>query len=331
MRFRMSSSPTSRQPSALSAADGESVSRQSDPESAKRDAVVRALTDDGGFRVICIDLTQTVAEVVRRQALTGGVAQTLGELIVGAALVRETMSPNERVQLLLRQGEQGARLVAESQPDGAGRGLALVPETRPQGSTWFFEAQRTLPSGHMHRGVIDLARPNIAEALVGYMLRSEQVASAVDVACEIDPTSGTVLRAGGYLVQLLPELSETTLAIMTARLGEFPRVGTFWPGAAERSAPGELVLEGAYGPQGVPGRMLEELLFGMPFTVTEHGSLHWDCSCSEARMLLSLSALPRADLHELFRDTGALTLTCDYCRTDYTVHRGMLDGLQQPS
>ncbi len=293
--------------------------------------MVRALTDDGGFRVICIDLTQTVAEVVRRQALTGVHARALGELIVGAALVRETMSPKERVQLLLRQGEQGVRLVAESQPDGTGRGLALAPDTHPSGSAWFFEAERTLPTGHMHRGVIDLERPDIAEALVGYMLRSEQVASAVDVACEIDPTSAQVLRAGGYLVQLLPELSESTLAIMTARLSEFPRVGTFWPGAADRVAPDEVILDGEYGPQGVPGRMLEELLYGMPFTVTEHGSLRWGCRCSEARMLLSLSALPRAELHELFSDTGALTLTCDYCRTDYTVHRGMLDGLQQPS
>lgn len=279
----------------------------------QQDCAIRALTEDGAFRVIVVDTTALAREVVSRQSLEGGTAVTLAELVTAAVITRETMSPRERIQVIMRHGNAGM-LVADAHPDGWCRGLGRAGQGSGEtASAYVFEVQRTLPNGNLHRGFVDTPEPRVGEGLVAYMGRSEQVMCAVAVACHLDD-AGQVVQAGGYLVQLLPELSESMLAIMTERLADFP--------------PAERFLDGTKkGAQ----RLLEELLYGMPHAVTESSSLRFGCECSEARMLAGLAALPRTELESLAEDAGGLSTQCDWCGTSYAISAAQLRGLLGPS
>ena len=87
------------------------------------DRVVRAITDDGAFRVITAMTTETVRGAVAAQEARGPIAQRFGELITGAILVREAMAPALRVQGILKGKRSKGSLVADSHPDGTSRGL----------------------------------------------------------------------------------------------------------------------------------------------------------------------------------------------------------------
>jgi len=146
------------------------------------------------------------------------------------------------------------------------------------------------------------------------MASSEQVATMMAVACVIE--AGRVRAAGGYMVQLLPEVGRAPLAIMTERLRDFERID---------------------GPEGIlaklnaePAPLLEELLYGMPFTPLGDSPLSFQCRCGAVRVMSALASLSRDDLSELLREP-VIEMSCDYCGKSYAVAPEQLKGMLEQS
>jgi molecular chaperone Hsp33 len=276
------------------------------------DRIVRAITNDGGFRVITARTTDTVRGVIEAQAVSGDTARRLGEVVTGAVLVREAMAPQLRVQVIMKGAGGRGGIVADAQPGGLTRGLVQ----RPSDGTHFHlghgalcQVIRTMPSGELHQGIVEAPREGgVSGALMAYMHQSEQITTflAASVAFE-----GERLRAaGGYLVQVLPEFTQAMLAIMTERLDDF----SARPDALETTV-------------GDPEDMLGELLYGMEFTKVEESGVHFGCNCSQVKVVGALASLSREDIESLTDEGGVVELSCDYCGTRYQVGPGQLRGL----
>jgi molecular chaperone Hsp33 len=280
------------------------------------DSALRAMTDDGAFRVVTVRTTDTVQRLLQAQKIAGGTAERLGELVTGAILVRETMAPDYRLQALLRGPDNHTRLVADSHPDGGTRGLVHQRETDSSplvlnGCT--LEIVRTLYNGELHRGVVEVPEGGgMSEALMSYLQSSEQVASMLSVACVLE--GERVVAAGGYLVQLLPEVGRGPLAIMAERLSDFRDISKLLTDSDAAPAP-----------------LLEELLYGMPFTRLDDRPLHWQCRCSTVRVMSSLATLPKQDLADLIAGGNNIELSCDFCGQAYNVSPAQLSGLLEQS
>jgi len=278
---------------------------------ASTDTVIRAMTHDGSFRVIVAFTTDTNREIVRLQAAKGHVVQQLADLVTGTILVRETMAPQLRVQGVLRPPGGKGTLVADSHPDGTSRGLANLPESAgtllDDGSVLLM--MRTLPSGKLHQGMVEVRQARgLSDALMTYFQESEQVSTTLSVGTIVQGEE--LIASGGYLVQLLPELSESVLAVMTERLSAFPPIDTL------------LSAEGTS-----PDRVLEELLYGMPYTVTETSTLSFACNCSIVRIVAGLATLGREEIASLVEKREVLDISCDFCGQEYHVPPDQLAGL----
>lgn len=269
------------------------------------DTVARALTQDGAFRVIAALTTGTVRGAVDAQSARGAVAESFGDLITGAVIIREAMAPRLRVQAILK-GRAGGSMIADSQPDGTSRGLVSFGagkggalKAKPEAA--LLQMMRTLPSGAIHQGVVAVPdEGGISAALMVYMAESEQITTTICVATVVEDDA--IVAAGGYMVQLLPEIERGPLMIMTERLAALPNLGD--------------ILKD---PATTPDSLINELLYGMPFTRTEESPLAFGCNCSQTRLLQSLATLPRSDIEELVRDGEVLEINCDYCRKDYRI------------
>jgi molecular chaperone Hsp33 len=285
------------------------------------DRVKRALTDDNAFRVITVDATETVRGVLEAQKATGPVGRVFAELVVGAILVRETMSPDLRVQAILQSGEGAGkpwRMIADAHPDGLTRGLVQLRDeaqraTFSLGEGARLQVARTLHNGALHQGVVVAPKEGgISGALMGYMQSSEQVASTI--ALGMHQQDGKIIAAGGYIVQLLPELPEGPLAVMTERLHHFDPIDKLLAsGGAE------------------PTMLMSELLYGMPYAEVGHDQVHFGCNCNRERILATLATLPRADVQELLAGGAPVEMTCDYCGTNYAIEPAVLQGLIDPN
>ena len=62
------------------------------------DSVVRAMTNDGAFRIVAARTTDTGQAVIAAQKLSGVLAHNMADLVTTAVLYRETMAPSQRVQ-----------------------------------------------------------------------------------------------------------------------------------------------------------------------------------------------------------------------------------------
>ncbi len=277
------------------------------------DNVLRAITDDGAFRVIAADTTATVRGAIEAQRpATPELARTFADLLTGAVLVRESMAPENRLQAILQGDDPRLRMVADTHPDGATRGLIQTPsdvKAMPLGDRGMLQVARTLHNGSLHQGVVRVPPDaTVSAALMAYMQDSEQTVTMIAVGCHI--ASGEVVAAGGYMVQLLPEASEGPLMVMTERLKDFQDIVP-------------LLARGAASPE----ELLRETLYGMPYTKVGDRKVHFGCNCSSERLAMSLASLPRADIESLMADGKTLDIECDYCRTKYEFTTEQLRGL----
>ncbi|HEY3236441.1 MAG TPA: Hsp33 family molecular chaperone HslO, partial [Polyangiaceae bacterium] len=150
------------------------------------DSVLRAITDDGAFRVITARTTETVRAAVSAQQASGRTARHFGDLITAAILFRETMAPQLRVQGIIRGARGRGSLVADSHPSGKTRGLIQLPKDASEidvGPGAVLQLMRTLPSGRISQGIVQVPESgSISEALMVYMQVSEQVVSMLALA-----------------------------------------------------------------------------------------------------------------------------------------------------
>lgn len=281
------------------------------------DSIFRAMTDDGTFRVVTIDGTQTAKAVCAAQRVRGETARHLAELVLGAALIRETMSPGLRVQGILRSRDGSGYLLGDSHPSGSSRGLfsrkADIEDFQLQGAV--LQMVRTMHDGRIQQGLVAVPDDaDVSRALMTYMQESEQIVTMIAVGATFADAAafadGAVASAGGYLVQLLPQAERAPLAVMTERLEDFRNI--------------DPILAA---PNFSPRVLCEELLYGMPFTELGNSSLSSECWCSRTALLGALSTLDRAEVQSMVSDGEAIEISCDYCQALYRLAPAELQGL----
>jgi molecular chaperone Hsp33 len=284
----------------------------------EKDAVMRAMTNDGAFRVVAARTTDTTRGVTTAQRLCGPVAHDMADLVTAAVLYRETMAPSLRVQCIVRFAEGAGQLVADSHPDGWSRGLLQTstpdspPDIRDTPAT--LEMMRTLPNSDLHRGVVEVPQSgNLSEAFMRYMQLSEQIVSMISLGSVLE---GSDQASGGFVVQLLPEAAEAEEAMetMTQRLDDFVEIR------------GRLQDSDAS-----PARLIEQIFEGMPFTWLHQSNVRFGCQCSQLRVMTTLSLLDRSEIQELAEEGEPLSIGCDYCGASYTVEVAQLQGLLSAS
>jgi molecular chaperone Hsp33 len=145
-----------------------------------------------------------------------------------------------------------------------------------------------------------------------YMQTSEQVVSMLAMGTLLDESR--VTAAGGYLVQLLPEVGRGPLMVMTERLREFENID------AQLRDPGFS-----------PTALLEELLWGMPFTRLEESKVGFECWCNELRVVSAISTLPKQDIEHLLSGGEVLEIACEYCKREFRIPPARLQGLLDES
>jgi molecular chaperone Hsp33 len=274
------------------------------------DSILRAMTNDGSFRVVTLSSANTVAGVLDSQAVQGTTARHLADLTTGAILIRETMSPTLRVQGILRRMDERGYLLADSHPSGRARGLASLKVK--EGFTLddaMLKMVRSLQDGRIHQSVVSVPRGgDVSAALMAYMQESEQITTMISVSTLQE--GSRVRAAGGYLVQLLPNAKRELVMIMTERLEDFRNID-------------KLMEREDFSPRW----LLAELLYGMEHTVVGEGVLQAGCWCSRSSMMAALASLSRNEVRDMVDAGEVLEISCDYCRKDYRVTPRELMGL----
>ncbi len=272
------------------------------------DEILRAITNDGAFRVIAGYLSETIDNVLRVQSIGPNFHCAMGELLLGAALVRETTAPNRRVQFA-RQYQSGTKLIADSHADGMNRGIIenIADSKRSSSLTVSY----SLRGGALYQSVVDTKdTSDMASILVNYMETSEQIVCVIQIASQTDaltpasrsgndPKKNKSIACMGFIVQLLPEAEEHHLREMVGHLEEMPTCQ-------------QLLAEGK-----TPREVIDRILSGQEYTELAASPLFHGCTCSRERFFAAMAGVDQQELKEMAADKKPTELQCDVCKTYY--------------
>jgi molecular chaperone Hsp33 len=284
------------------------------------DYLVRSITKDGSIRGLAAVSTDLVEEARRRHEAYPTAAAALGRALTGGALLGAGLKSGQRMALKFEGDGPLKKILVEAESNGAVQGYVAEPGVHlpPKngkldvsgalGRTGLLTVSKDLRLKEPYQGIVQLVSGEIAEDLAFYLVESEQVPSALALGVYVDP-DGRVAAAGGFLIQTLPPIQEEVLDRLIARIQQLPPVTD--------------LLRGGRSPEDVLAAMYGDL----PYSILEKYALAWQCSCSRERVEKALITLERAELADLAAQEESATITCEFCRQDYTFKQEDLQRL----
>lgn len=277
--------------------------------SQSQDGAVRVMAQDGSFRAIAVNAPDSVQAAMKAQGVTlDSEGALLGELMLGASMIRETMAPGQRLQMVV---SSHGSVAADTHPGGMVRAILRRPggDAVRLAGQGHMQVMRAMFDGQLHQGTLEVYEDGgMSAALQDYLLRSEQVESVLQVCCVVE--GGQVKVAHGYLVQRLPEAGDQQFAQMQEHEAGLPSL---------HDGVGREAL--------APAAMVASLMGEIPYVTLEEPEIFFGCNCSHHRVLGALVTLGRQELQQMVDDKESVKTDCDYCGQHYEIGVESLRGL----
>jgi molecular chaperone Hsp33 len=283
----------------------------------RNDYMVRATALDGLVRAFAIDSTATVGELRRRHATDPAVTAALGRLATGALLFGAMLKDEDQLVTVRVQGNGPAgTLLASANGNGEVRGLVSNPRPDVEqvngsgklnvsgvvGTEGRLTVTRDLGMRQPHTSTVELVSGEVGEDLAHFLATSEQIPSAVGIGVFVQ-TTGDVEAAGGYIVQLMPGITESEAARIEAVIRDLPHPTT--------------MLRDGYSPEGMLTR-----IFDSDLQILENKPVRFHCPCSKERAERALMLLGRDELAAIIEadaEKGATEVICQFCTAVYAI------------
>lgn len=288
-----------------------------------RNYLVRAAAFDGLVRAFAIDATDVVGELAARHATEPAVSAALGRLSTGALLFGAMLKDDDQLVTIRVQGDGPAgTLLATANGRGEVRGLVATPRPGVEqvrngklnvrgavGTDGRLTVTRDLGMRQPYSGTVRIVSGEIGEDLAHYLATSEQVPSAVGIGVFVQPDE-SIEAAGGYIVQLMPGVSDRTATEIEHAVRAMPHPTTM---LRQHETP-EDILTRIFGPDG--------------FTVLDRRPVRFHCPCTKERAERALLLLGAEQIEELRENPDDGTeLKCEFCLTAYAFSDEELQAL----
>jgi molecular chaperone Hsp33 len=300
------------------------------PVTVTADQVRRFIFENQPVRGHWVHLEGAWRELRAHASYPPAVTELLGQAVVASVLLAATLKfrgtltfqleGDGAVSLLVAQCTHDFRVRAVARCDSAAvRALFAAESGAPEGAALFrslvgdtgritvtVEAEE---KSLRYQGIVPLSGHSLAESLEVYFASSEQLPTRVLLTA--DETHGA-----GMLVQRLPGAEDSLIsessAVEEAWAGAQRGIRQLGPGRLREHGIEELLAEG------FPGHDLR-LFRGAP--------VRFECRCSEGRVTGLLRALGPLEVHEVLKEQGSVTVTCEFCHRPYRFDPVDIDAL----
>lgn len=276
------------------------------------DRIVRATAANAQIRIFAADTKDTVETARVKHQTTPVATAALGRLLTAGAMMGTMLKGADDLLTLKITG------------DGPLGGIVVTADANADVKGYVGNPNADLPlnakgkldvSGAVGKGRLDIIRDmglkepyvgqtplisgEIAEDLTFYFANSEQVPSSVGLGVLVD-RDYTVKRAGGFIVQLLPNASDEVIDRLEENLSKIKSVTAFF--------------ESGLGTED----LIRVICEGMDPEITDTIPVRFYCNCSRERVEKALISIGHKELDDMIADGKEVNLNCGFCNTDYT-------------
>lgn len=265
------------------------------------DIRTRFIFDDMPIRGMYIRLEKVWHHIVNQKHYPVAICRALGELLAAGSLLSANLK-NEGTLIVQFQGQGRLKmLVVEATSENTVRATARWDETAEihddesltalLGENSVFVLTHQPKDADPWQGVVPLEGDSIAQMLVNYMKRSEQLDTYITLAADDQ-------AAGALLLQRLPEEELDDAA--------WEHVTTL----AQTLTPQELTGLDAH-------HALYRLYHETPPRVFEPETIEFACTCSRGKVSDMLLMLGGQEVGGVVAEQGSIQIDCDFCHTKY--------------
>jgi len=285
-----------------------------------KDELVRGTAWNGGVRVFAARTTRLTGELQRRHATMPTATAALGRAATAAAMMGIMLKGNEKLTVQVKGDGPLGQIVIDANAAAEVRGYVDHPHVHlasnsegkldvagAVGRSGFLHVIKDLGMREPYSGSVPLISGELAEDFTLYFAESEQTPSAVGLGVLVD-TDGSVLHAGGFIVQIMPGLPESRLEQLERAVAAMPHVTA--------------LLDQGETPESMLG-----FLVGDDLNIHERVEPVFRCKCSRERVEQTLITLGTEELRSLIDEDGQAEVHCHFCNENYFFERTELEAL----
>lgn len=286
------------------------------------DTLLRGYSADGAIRVFAAVTTDMVNAAQRFHHTYPVVTAALGRTLTGAALMGAGLkNKTDSLTVQIKGDGPVSYIAAVADGTGAVKGYAANPfvdiplnakgklDVGGAVGKGYLSVIRDLGMKEPYIGQIPLVSGEIAEDITAYYAQSEQTPTAVALGVLVD-TDNSVLAAGGFMLQLMPEADEQTAAALENILKSLPPVTSM---INDGMSCEDIIFRVTQG--------FDILISNTPVDV------RYECDCSKERMERALISLGKQELEDMIKEQGEAEVCCQFCDNKYKFARAELESL----
>lgn len=285
-----------------------------------QDYLIRATAYEGKVRAFAVRTTGIVEELRRRHQTTPTATAALGRTVTAALMMGIMLKGKEKLTVQVKGGGPIGQIVADSNAHGEVRGYVDNPAVDlplnqigkldvagAVGTDGFLYVIKDLGLKEPYRGSIPIVSGELGEDFTYYFAKSEQTPSAVALGVLVD-VDYTVKTAGGFIIQLLPGLTDDEIAQIEKELAALPPITSL----LDRGDRLEDILATL-----LPGAEVLE----------RRDDIRFQCKCSRERVEQTLISLGRDELQQILEEDGKAEIVCHFCNEAYRFSRENLEAI----
>lgn len=294
-----------------------------------------AIDKSKSFRVY-LAITTTMVEDARKLHETTPLATAaLGRVLTGAGLMGLMLkNNNDKLTMQFKGDGPATEILATAKGDGTVKGYISNPEVElPMTSYGKFDVGGAIGVGAVtvikdlglkepYMGRIDLVTGEVADDLTAYFFISEQQSSSVALGEKID-VDGSVLSAGGMIIQMLPDADPKSIDALEELLDKIPPISNMIESITTKSM--------GKTPEAITLALLESIFSKLPeeyqVEPLEYREIGWNCDCSVERLEQVVMSIGAKDLKDIIEQDGQAELVCQFCETKYHFDKEHLERL----
>lgn len=267
--------------------------------------IVRALSGDGSVLCSAIDSTDTVRELARLHEPSQAVAAALGRVVTAASIMGAMLKyEGDRLTLRINGGGSCGTLTAVS--DYRGNVKCTVGNAKADaqsveelvGHDGQLTVIKDMGLKEPYVGQIPMISGNIAQEITSYYSISEQLPTVCNMGTLFDD-NGEVKSAMGYMVQVVPPVSEKSLQALEVNLAKMAGIS-------------EMLKTGI-----TPEKAALDALSGLGGDILDSWEAVYHCDCSRERTEGILRSLGKKELAGLVEEQDGAEVCCHFCNKKY--------------
>lgn len=274
--------------------------------------ILRGLTRDGSAQILIINSTDMVDEAVRIHNCAPTAAAALGRVLTATSLMGTTLKDKgNNITVNFRGDGPCGHILAVSDYMGNVKGYVQNPQTdierKPNGKIDVASAVgkgtlnviKDVGEKEPYIGITNIVSGEIAEDISSYYAESEQIPTVVSLGVLLRP-NGSVLAAGGLIIQLLPFAAEDTIDKIEKNVPALSGISSLFKEGKTNKEIADIALE------------------GIDYDVFDEYEVGYKCDCSRDRMGKALLTLNPVDLYNILVEDGAIEVGCQFCTNKYS-------------